>query len=177
MAEVTLAGGLAIDLATREDLEEHHELLRRLIAPPDLIQRFTRLPGAGKSTAGPVLVNLGQPPSGLIWLPQWAIFTGNDEFGAAVANVTAALYMGGGRPPGSVSGNAPTLGTAFSDCIIPAAPVPSVQNIPDKMVCYPTEALYAIFNGTGLVAGAANYHVVVGVIEATHDEAGRYLSI
>lgn len=167
--EIALAGGVVVDLATRQDHEHGVERLAKLLEKPHA--RYFRAIGGRAARTGnaPFVVQLqpSRPPGGMLWLVQWALFTGSDpSASAAIANVRAALFVGSIPADSTLSGNAPLIGGDSGGLILPGQAVPSLSTMPDKSVVYASEDLYAIFVGTGLVAGDANgYRVSIGLLE------------
>lgn len=169
MAEVLLAGGVTIDVATKKDVAAHHDRLAALLERPHA--RFHRYSGGGppRATNLPTVIRLDtpKPPAGWMWLLQWVAITGDDPtVSAAIANVRAALFVGA-RPNDAAIPNPPASGLDYAGCILPgiSVPTPNAITIPDKNVVYTEEEVYAVLAGTGLVAGAAFYHLLVGVVE------------
>jgi hypothetical protein len=161
-----LAGAsVEVDVATVGDLDARTERLAKLLERPHA--RFLRAFGAAPSTAAPVVVRLNPalPPNGMMWLVQWLAIFGNSPTDAAVANVVAAAFAGGLPNTASLGIGPPLTGVDFANVIFTSMAVPSTNTIPDKSVVYSNEYLYCIFTGTGLLAGAANYRVVAGIIE------------
>lgn len=163
MTEILLSGGVTVDIATKEDVEAHARRLERLLGRPHA--RFTKLAGSVESAGKPLIVDLGRPPQGMMWEIQWLLVTGVDPFGAAIANVTAAAFVGAVPLLASLAIGPPVTGLDYASAILTSLVVPSTNAVPDKSVVYTNESLYVIFTGTGLVAGGARYRVVAGVIE------------
>lgn len=166
--EITLAGGVSVDLATSEDLERHQRRIAELVNP-ERKGHYRRIDGSAASRAAPVLVDLGRPPMGMWWFVQWVLLTGDSPIGATVANVTAGVFAGGLPSPAALAVGPPATGFAVQDCILSGGNsglgIPTVTTVPDKSVVFETENLYAIFTGSGLAAGAAFYRATAGVIE------------
>lgn len=167
--EITVAGGAVIDLATREDHERGIARLAGLMQKPHA--RYFRAFGgrASRASNAPFAIQLqpSRPPGGMLWLVQWALFTGSDpSASAAIANVRAALFVGSIPPDSNLSGNAPLIGADSGGLILPGQAVPSLNTMPDKSVVYASEDLYALFVGSGLNAGDVNgYRVNIGILE------------
>lgn len=167
--EILVAGGAAVDIATRQDLEAHHERIRKALERPHA--RYHRLVGARPPVAAnkPFIIPLDtpRPPTGWMWEVQWVSIYGDDPtVSAAIANVRAAVLVGT-RPTDASLTNPPASGVDYAGVILPglAVPTPGSQNVPDKNIVYSDEELYALLAGTGLVAGAGFYHFNAGVIE------------
>jgi hypothetical protein len=165
MAEVALAGAgaLVIDLATKADLTAHHQRLKEVLKPPRA--RFTYAFGQVAKPAAntkPILADCGEPPPGMMWLPQWVTLYGDDPYSAAVANVIAAAFIGSPLVP---STNAGATSPPNPQCILANLATPSTQNVPDKVVVYGHERLYVLFVGTGITGGPLNFHATFGVLE------------
>jgi hypothetical protein len=167
--EIAVAGGAVIDLASTQDLRQHHD---RIV---DALKRgpfahFQRLAGSEESGAGPLLIDLGTPPSGMIWLPQWVNVFGADAFmgasNASIANVSAAVFAGSLPLEAALKIGPPVTGPAWSDVIVPGILVPSSFSMPDKSPVFPNEHLYVLFGGSGLAAGSTGqYWATAGVLE------------
>lgn len=177
--EVTLAGGAVVDIASREDVAEHHRRLEQLLEGKKSKARLERLRTGKAATATPVVLDLGRPPMGLVWLPQYATAWGNDAF-TSVSNVAWVLFAGplpSGNPALAVG--PPVAGLDQGDPILTGGnsgiSVPSTQSVPDQVVVYPQDNLYAVFAGSGLVAGANSYKILVGVIVLPDTELADYL--
>lgn len=170
MPEVTVAASALVDIASKDDLAAHHERLAKLFAKER--QHFTRAFGFVATGSGPLVIDLGSPPMGMIWLPQWVTLMGDAPFlGAAnvnIANVSAAVFAGAvPRQSGLVLGP-PVSGTGLDhpNCIGAGLLLPSTFSVPDKSPVFAQEHLYVVLAGSGLAAGAAGvYRAVAGVIE------------
>jgi hypothetical protein len=166
--EVRLAGGVMIDLATAEDVERGHDRIAKLLERPHA--RFFRAFGGRPPRAAsvPFVIQLqpSRPPGGMMWLVQWVATMGDDPtVSTAIANVRAALFAGNVPTDASLGGGATPIGVDFGGTLMTGIIVPSTLTVPDKSVVYSNEDLYAMIAGTGTVAGAGNYRVVVGIIE------------
>jgi hypothetical protein len=173
MARILAGAAVEVDLATVKDLERHYELLERLLTRPHA--RYHRLHGARAPRAGnaPFVIKLDtpRPTTGWLWELQWALLVGDDPGSAtALANVRAMLIVG--AAPADAQITAGVVGAAWGGLDYPgvvlsglAVPTPGPITIPDKNVVHTDEEVYAVLGGTGLVAGAAFYHLTVGVIE------------
>lgn len=167
--EVRLAGGALIDIATAEDVKAGHDRIAKLLERPHA--RFYRAFGGKAPRAAnlPFVIPLQQtgPPGGMMWLLQWAIFIGDDPTQiTAIANARAALFIGNAPPDSSLAGAAPVTGQLDpAGCVLPGVAIPSITAIPDKSVAYSGEQVYGIIAGTGTVAGAVSYRLILGVIE------------
>jgi hypothetical protein len=167
--EVVLAGGAMIDLATREDVQEHHERLRRYLEKPK--GRYYRVSGSGATTAGfsgsgPIAVSFTpqSPPDGFWWLVQWfSCWVGTSIAAGAVANLNAALMVGQ-CPTGPGAPVARAIVPSLSDVAIPGLAVPSGTNVPDKTVITGQDQLYALLAGSALAA-STTYNLLAGVVE------------
>jgi hypothetical protein len=168
LMEVRLAGGVMVDLASRDDLEGGFDRLAKVLERPH--GRYQRLFGGRPPRAGnlPFVVQLqpSRPPGGMMWVLEYVIVMGDDPtVSTAIANVRAALLAGNIPPDASLGGNAPITGADFGGVIQSGIVVPSTITLPDKAIVYSNEDLYAVIGGTGTIAGAANYRVVIGCLE------------
>jgi hypothetical protein len=167
MAEVLLQGGITIDVATKQDIEAHHRRLEAILERPHA--RFFRANGgrAPLASNATFAMSLGKVTSGMMWLVQWIVVTGDDPtVSAAIANVRAALFAGSMRPDTQYKIVGTTLdGADFGNMLQSGIAVPSTVTIPDKSVVYTGEELYLLFAGSGLSAGAGFYHATAGIIE------------
>lgn len=175
MGEVLVGGSasLVVDLATKEDLQRHTDRLVSVLSRPHA--RYHRYHGARAPRAAnaPFVIKLDtpRPPTGWLWELQWVEIHGDTpQIPTAIANVNAMLLAGAAPPDASLTASAVALtpwgGLDHAGIIVPGLAVPSgLVTIPDKSVVHTDEEVYAILSGTGLVAGAAFYHVTVGVIE------------
>lgn len=166
--EILVAGGVKVDLATVADLAGGFDHLGKLLQRPHA--RYQRLFGGRPPRAAnlPFVIQLqpSRPPGGMLWIVESVIAMGDDPtVSTAIANVRAALFAGNIPTDASLAGNAPITGADFGNVVLSGIPVPTNQNLPDKSVVYSNEDLYAIVGGTGTVAGAANYRLVIGVLE------------
>lgn len=172
-------GGAVVDIASSEDMAEHHRRLERLLEGKKSKARLERLRGGKAATATPVVVDLGKPPMGMVWIPQFATAWGNDAF-TSVSNVAWVLFVGP-LPSGStpLGVGPPVAGLDQGDPVLTGGnsgiSVPSSQSIPDQVIVYPEDNLYAVFAGSGLVAGANSYKLLVGVIVLPDTELADYL--
>lgn len=169
MAEVLLAGGITIDVATKSDLESHHRRIESMLERPHA--RFFRAVAgrAPRASNAPFAMKFdqGKPPAGMMYLVQWLVITGDDPtVSSAIANVRAALFAGNMQPDTKYAIVGTTLdGADFSNMIQSGIVVPSTITIPDKSVVYTGEELYVLMAGSGLSAGAGFYHATAGIIE------------
>jgi hypothetical protein len=165
--ELTVAGGGVIDLASRSDLHEHHERMASLLARPSV--HFQRITGAVASGTAPLVLKLEAPPGGMLWLPQWVTLTGDDVFGGAIANVTAAVFAGRTPRKAELGIGPPVTGLDLAACLLTGGAgglsVPNTTAFPDKSPIYPSETVYVILTGTGTAAGATKYTATIGVLE------------
>lgn len=170
--ELTLAGGVVVDVATRDDVAEHHKRLEKLLDAARPRGQYVPVSGVGAARTAPVVADCGRPPQGRVWMPQWALAQGNDAF-TTVSNVTWALFAGPVPSGGGLANGPPVAGINGRPLLTgtnAGIAVPSVQSVPDKSVVFQQENLYAVFAGSGLVAGAVSYTVWVGVIEVEFND-------
>jgi hypothetical protein len=167
--EITLAGGAVVDLATRADADERHGQLAKLLERPAV--HYQRVTGVSPSPAGagPLVLDLGRPAMGMIWLPQWITITGDDVFGGAIANVTCAVFAGRVARPQELVIGPPVRGFDLAACILTGGAgglsIPNTTGFPDKTPVFTNEHLYVIVTGTGVNAGAGKYTATAGVLE------------
>jgi hypothetical protein len=166
--EIALAGGVLVDLATRDDIEGFHRKLAEKLVPPHA--KYFPVSGSGATAAGfsgsgPIAVafNPQSPPPGRLWSVQWvAVWVGTTPAAGAVANLFAAVcvgnsQVGAGGPPRALTAN-------ISDVVIPGQAVPSGINVPDKTIVKPDTQLYVLFGGAGLAASTV-YNCTAGVLD------------
>lgn len=161
--EALVGASAVVDIATKDDLQAHHERLAGLLDRPH--GRFYRAANA-KAPLGSnhaFSISLGRPPSGKLWIVQYVILTGDDPTNiTAIANTRAAVFVGSVQPD---SGLTATTTLDQAGCIVPALAIPSLTNVPDKCIVHTDEELYAVLFGTGLSAGAVSYHFNAGLLE------------
>lgn len=172
--EVTLAGGLMVDVATREDLQRHHDTLARAFNASKS-QRGDYIPIFGQMTAptgigsGPLVIpfNPIKPVAGKQWALQFvSIYT--VVAGPAIATLNAAVLIGSSPVgPGAAHPSPTGLVIPTQEVVIPGLAVPTSGGviIPGKVLVRPGEQLYCVLQGAGLVAGT-EYHASAAVIEA-----------
>jgi len=181
--EVTLAGGVVVDVATRDDLAAHHRMLAELAGKRE---EGDYVPLFGSSTApagigsGPLVIPLSprSPAAGRVWALQYlAIFTG-DGAGAIIANLNATVLIG--RSPIGPGGAHPAPAAITIDpqeVVLPGLSVPTAGGIivPGKLLVRASEQVYAVLRGSGLVVGTV-YQLAASVLEAEATrEANIYL--
>jgi hypothetical protein len=166
--ELTIAGDVVIDLATKGDLAEHHEKMRKLLEKPAGV--YYTVQGSGTTGAtpgsGPIAIVFDPPGpgNGRLWLVQWAaVWVATSPAAVAVVNLNAALMVG--RAPLGPGGQ---LGATFtpnnSDPVAPGQPVPAAISVPDKTVVKRQWQLYMLLAGAGLVANTT-YNMSAGVVD------------
>lgn len=160
MAEITLAGGLVIDVASGKELDDHADKLLEGIrgsgASKPLYQtRFAAAvtPAAGSSTQ---LLKFGRPSTGKLWNLVYLTLFGVDDR-TVLAGAVAASYVG--------NPDAPTL----HGLIDPGKAIPSASNYgPEEIWVHDSEELFVI------VYGAANGVSMGGVARVLeHDAEAR----
>ena len=166
MPEVTVAAGIEIDLASREDLERHHDWLRQRLGDRREA-KYRVLSGSVAPGTAPLLLRVGaSPPAGLLYVVQWVAIFGDDDTKAAITNVGASLRIGVPRSPASAVGGVET--------IIPGLAVPSVANVPDAVFCAPGQQIYVVIGGTASGSGSTNdWNANVGVLVVEDTDAAR----
>jgi hypothetical protein len=169
--ELTVAGDVAVELATRDDLDRHHERLRDVLADHK-DARYYMVSGATANTAaqpGPIAMSFTPqaPPPGRIWRVQWAaIWQANSQAGllaGAIANLFAALCVGN-SPTGPGGPSARAVNVNASDIAVPGQTVPSSINVPDLTVVKSEQQLYFLIGGSGLTS--VNFSCTAGVLDA-----------
>lgn len=163
--EITLEAGVTVDLATKGDLEQHHRWLQERFRAREAVYRvLTQSVPAGANT---LLLDFGAPPAGMLYAVQWVAVMADQPFGAAIANVTAAAFVGNANRPVTSSMQANT-----NDLVVPGIAVPSTTNVPDLTICRGGQHIYVLVSGSGLVAGTTvGYNANCGVLQAK-DEPG-----
>lgn len=169
MPEVTIAAGGIIDLASKSDLDAHHERIGSLLARPSV--HGQRVMGFTNTGTGPLVIDLGAPPMGMIWVPQDITVMGADPFlgtaNAFIANVSAAVFAGSAPRAQQLTLGPPVTGGDFANCIEAAFQIPQTIDIPaTRKAIMQNEHMYVILAGTGLAAGSATvYRAVAWVLE------------
>lgn len=163
--EVTLEGGVHVDIATRDDVEEIHRRHR----PKPHRAGYRALSNGAQAGTGPLLIDFGEPPAGKLYVAQWlTIFPDTPFLGASnatVANVSAALFAG---IPRGQSGAG--LVYSIGDVIQGGLLVPSNTNLPDDAIAHGGQHLYVVLAGSGLAAGTSvGYNANCGVLIADDD--------
>lgn len=166
--KVTLAGGAMVDLATTDELASMHERIATLLEKPTA--HGQRIAGFANTGAGPLVIDLGSPPMGMIWLPQYLTVTGADaHLGAGnivIANVSAAAFIGRLIRAGELALGPPVTGEDMAGCVGAGITVPQSVQLPDKACVYQNEHLYVVIAGSGVAAGSASvYRASAFVIE------------
>jgi hypothetical protein len=166
--EVSVAAGAAIDLATRGDLAGHHSKLADLLARPNV--HGQRLYGFTATGSGPLVIDLGSPPMGMLWIPQDLSVFGADPFLAAsnaqIANVSAAAFAGSRARAQALGLGPPVTGLDMQAVFEAGFTIPRTIDLPStRKVIYPQERFYVVLAGTGLVAGATVYQATSFVLE------------
>jgi len=161
---LVLGAEVVAGLVTKQDLKDALQGFNRLKGPV----HFQRLVAGAKPPASnkPLVLDLGSPPRGSFWLPQYVIVTGVDPTApGAIANTGAAVLAGSVPPQSALAGAASTpVSLDMGGVILSSLTVPSTNTVPDKDPVMPNESLYVVFTGTGLVAGSATYYAMVGVV-------------
>lgn len=169
--EVLVGGSALIDVASKADIDRRLDQLQSLLDRPHA--NFQILHGGKAARAGnnPFVLRLEptRPRGGYLWMLQWLWLTGDDPTAStAIANVRGALVKGALPTDANLSLSGTTWGGLdYPGILVPGLviPTPNAVTIPDKMVVFDHEDVYFVLAGSGLVAGAGNYHGSVGVIE------------
>lgn len=136
MTSLTVAGGVEVDLATKQDLQDGLDSLRPLpetIYP--VVVQYT-IPGSGN-----VLVQLGRPGNAVEWDIRALTIVGADDH-TAVANAFAAVYF------------ASDISTVtLQQLRWTASPIPYSETFRDQLVCPGGEGVFVTFAGSGVTAG------------------------
>jgi|SRR5215469_17052754 len=173
--ELSVAADIAVDLATKDDLDKHHRKLAEVFTPPrGRVYRpwATASTTSGFSGSGPIYLTFDppRPPAGRMWLAQWvAIWVGTSPAAGAVANLFAAFAIGRAPVGANASFGAAGLPVNVADVVIPGQAVPSSINIPDKTQVGKQDAAYVILQGSGLAASTI-YNATLGVLEMDDKE-------
>lgn len=164
--EVALAGGVMVDLATKQDTDAHHARLRALLARPQV--RARRLPGfitTGAVITRAPIITLQHPPAGALWVVQW-IRTQQADPITAVAAASMVGYIGASAAVQNQLASASAAGGDDANAFTNGLAVPSLTNLPDKVVVYTQEELFFAIIGTSANIGVSTkYGVIVGVLE------------
>lgn len=159
--EVVLETGFKVALDTSEDAERRHRELRKQLSRS---AGYRALSAGAASIAGQLLLDFGAPPAGKMYVAQWLTVFGDTPFGAAIANVSAALCAG---LPHGQSGSGLTYSQA--DVIQAALPVPANVNLPDDAIAHGGQHLYVVLAGSGLPGTIVNFNANCGVLIADDD--------
>jgi len=170
--EITVAGDVVIDVATKADLAEHHDRLRTMMERPHgHIRRpiASGATGAGFAGSGPVylLFEPASPPAGRIWMVQYvSVWVGLTPSAGATANLFATFAVGN-APRGSqsdilVAGPAINIG----DIVAPGLVVPTGASgdMPDRVIVQSEDQAYVILQGSALAA-STRYSATMGVLD------------
>lgn len=175
--ELAVGGSVMVDLATKDDLAEHHRRLKDLF-PEKPRGRYYSIYGAGATTAafagsGPIAVSVNPPfpPAGRLWFVQWvAVFRNGLPAEPTIANLNSAIMVGrapigpGGPIAAAISG-----AVSDADVVVPGLAVPSNYNVPDKTVVKSETGIYVVLSGAGLAA-STTYVISAGVIDVPDNE-------
>lgn len=171
--EVTVAGGAVIDIASKDDIQRHHDRVEKLIGERRPTGKYYRVIASGVTTSGfsgsgPIAIAFtpSSPPAGRHWFVQWvAIWPGTSPATGAVANLFAAVAVGRSPvPPGASIPGAFLGALSEADIVVPGLAVPLSVPIPDKTVVKPQDQLYVLLAGSGLAA-STTYVATAGVID------------
>lgn len=141
-AGVAVAGGVELDLATRDDLANGLYRLGQKMeganASPKLYAQSGLVPATGS-----LVLDMGSAPVGALWVPMYLTMCGTDDT-TTVANATCAVYVGG--DDGNLS---------LSNLLIPAplVAVPSFTQLSgsDDLKLHPGDHIYIVVRGTPAV--------------------------
>lgn len=170
--EITLAGGAVVDLASRDDLDAHHQKLKDLYptVPRGNFLRLTAsgaVPGGGLASGTLCLTfQPSSPPPGRIWFVQWvAIIQANAPAVGPISNVNAALMIGT-APVAAGAGQAGAGPVADpGQVVLPGLAVPSASSVPDKTVALHREQIYLLLAGSSIGSAGTVYNAVCGIID------------
>lgn len=174
--ELAVAADVAIDLATKDDLDHHHQNIKQMFQRP--AGRYYPISGSTQTTSGfsgsgPIAAafNPLSPPPGRQWFLQWlAVWVGTSLFAVSTANLFAALCIGQ-SPTGPGGPSARAVNVNDSDVAQPGQNIPTAINLPDKLIVRPQTQLYVLIGGSGLAASTI-YNANVGLIDVPDtDEA------
>lgn len=152
-----------IDVATRDDLEEHHARLRSMFPKTPLVEYDRRREGGTGPVSGPLIIDLGMPPMNIMWSVQWVAVAPADPTSAAIPNLTGALFIG----PWSQSRKS---SAEPGDLVVGNLGVPGNANVPDLAIVRGGDHLYASFAGTALPA--QQLVVIAGVLKVPNSPEG-----
>lgn len=162
--ELTIEGGVTVDVATKQDIDQHHRWLEERFnrRRADYRMLTGNIPAALLSnTTVALIADFGFPPAGHLYAAQWLAVFPDSPFGAAIANVTAALCIG------VPSGHQGSTIYSLADVVLPGLSVPSGTNIPDSAIATAGQHLYVIASGSGLTGGTSSgYNANLGVLIA-----------
>jgi hypothetical protein len=158
MAKVALAGGVEIDLATKDDVERAVRDRQCLELRVRKLAKTATVP-AGASA---LWIPIAGPTDPVVWDVRSLTLVGSDDH-TPVANVQAAVYVGQGQGP-----NLP-------DLVWTGLTVPSSTRWSAQVVGLHHENLSLNLTGSGLTAGQS-FLVVATVIEVPADQAPLYFA-
>jgi len=182
MAEITVAGGLVVDVATKEDLAAHHRMLADLTGrrqEADYVPLFGSSVAPAGIGSGPLVIPISprSPVAGRVWALQFlSIFT--VIAGPVIASLNAALLIG--QSPIGPGGAHPAPAGITLDpkqVVVPGLAVPTSGGviIPGKVLCRSGEQVYCVLQGAGLVVGTV-YNATLAALESVDSrEANVYL--
>lgn len=167
--ELAVAADVAIDLATKDDLHQHHQNIRKMFEKPGA--RYYPVSASTTTTAafsgsGPIALTFTpqSPPPGRQWELQWiAVFVGGLLFAVSTANLFAALCIGQ-APTGGGAASGRAVPINMSDVVLPGQNIPIGITLPDKMIVRSQTELYVLIGGSGLAASTV-YNANVGVLD------------
>lgn len=167
--ELAVAADVVVDLATKQDLDHHHERIKKVFERPGgryYVVSASTTTTAGFSGSGPIAAafNPMSPPGGRQWFLQWlAVWVGTSLFAVSTANLFAALCVGQSQTgPGAPSARAVNVND--SDVVQPGQNIPTAINLPDKLIVRAQTQLYVLIGGSGLAASTI-YNANVGLID------------
>ena len=116
--ELAVAADVAIDLATKDDLDQHHKNIAKIFEKPR--GRYYPISGStvttsGFSGSGPIALSFTPqaPPPGRQWLLQWlTMWVGTNVVVPPVGQTPASTALTSAAATGSASAIAPTFGGA-----------------------------------------------------------------
>jgi hypothetical protein len=171
--EVTLAGGLVVDVATKGDLQHHHERIEKILGERKDVRAY-RISGSGATTAGyaggagPIAISFTpmSPPAGRIWLVKWVTVWVGTTVAAGTTNNLNCAVMVGRCPTGPGAPIQAAIVPIISDVVIPTQTVPPpAGGVPSVLEVKSEQQLYVLLAGDALAVSTV-YNCAAIVVDA-----------
>lgn len=152
MPELTVDASVAIDLASKEDIEQHHRWLEARLARPKALTD-SQNSSVLLATLPILLVFPNRPASGRLWNINWvSVFL--DSVVPPVASVAAELCIGG------VATTTPNLGAPVASGLT----VPGYADLRHR-IARANQLIYLVIGGSGSITGTVNVNATIGYFD------------